>query len=58
MLCRRLVAILPVSFHTLGVSTEAAGVAQVKSPMTSKPTIINDEDLIRFILMTSFRGFV
>jgi hypothetical protein len=32
--------------------------AQVKSMMTKKPTMINDEELILFILMTSFRGFV
>jgi hypothetical protein len=49
---------LPVNFHTPGVSADEAGIAQVKSPMTIKPTITSDKDLIRFILMTSFSCFV
>jgi hypothetical protein len=42
-----------VSFHIPGVSTDAAGVTQVKSPMTTKLTIINDKDLNRFMVITS-----
>jgi hypothetical protein len=49
---------LPAIFQTPGVSCDAAGMVQAKSPMTNTPIITNQEDITRFILMTSFRRSV
>jgi hypothetical protein len=55
-LWRRLVFMLPVFFHCPGLSFDAAGMIQVRSPTTRKPTITNDKEMTRFMLMTSFFG--
>jgi hypothetical protein len=54
---RRLVAMLPVSFHTPVVSAMASGRGAVDTPIAKRAATISDEVLIRFIQMISFRGF-